>query len=404
MTFKEFLNKKGHSTDAFVSLEMSEQAKIHTEFLDEIGKGLDSKATKEDITSALTKAVEEINKTTGEEIRNQIAEMTKNAPEFKHLKQLVKDNFETIKENIKKGNTQDLFVVKAPEIHRTDNDVVTFDTTVNFEVGDNVINDSSIVKIRYPENFILNYISNRLVAKVPTQYRRIEQVDKEGALAITPEGEIKPLVDYSFIMTATDREKAACSIEWSEEFEYDWEALFNEIVRMLETDCIREWQQFILQAIFAEATPYVASALDLTLSNPDNGHVAMAAQAQLEALNYQANLVLMNPGDWTVLKTQQDNEGRPVILPYVGANDINGMTVVRNNYIPQGTMYVMDRSIFTEIHGGFMFRTGQYNDQLIRNLYTLIAEVFFILNIAQRDKVGIVEVDIDVVKTLLLKP
>jgi len=360
---------------------------------------------KQEVSNEVKSATNDLKDFLGEEIKGQIAEMTKNAPEFKHLKQLVKDNFETIKDNIKKGNAQDLFVVKAPQIHRTDNDVVTFDNSVNFEAGDNVINDSSIVKIRYPENFILNYISNRLVAKVPTQYRRTEQVDKEGVLAITEEGAIKPLVDYSFIMTATDREKATCRIEWSEEFGYDWEALFNEIVRMLETDCIREWQELILQGIFAEATPYVVGGvLDFTLSNPDNGHVAMAGQSQLEALNYQGNLVLMNPGDWTALKTQQDNDGRPVVLPYVGMNDINGMTVVRSNYIPQGTMYVLDDSIFTEIHGGFMFRTGQYNDQLIRNLYTLIAEVFFILNIAQRDKVGIVQLDIDVVKSLLLKP
>jgi len=97
---------------------------------------------KQEVSNEVKSATNDLKDFLGEEIKGQIAEMTKNAPEFKHLKQLVKDNFETIKDNIKKGNAQDLFVVKAPQIHRTDNDVVTFDDSVNFEAGDNVINDS----------------------------------------------------------------------------------------------------------------------------------------------------------------------------------------------------------------------------------------------------------------------
>lgn len=364
--------------------------------------------TKAVIDAEVKAQVEEAKKTikaelTGE-IENQITDkMVMNKETKENLKSLVKENFKEIVTAIKEGKTQDLFTVKAPIIHRTDNDIMTFDATVDFEVGDNIVEETGIVGIRYPENFILNYIPNRQVAKVPNQYRRVEQVSKQGLLTITAEGAVKPLISYDFVKTATDRDKAACRIEWSEEFEYDWEALFNEIVRMLETDAVREWQKMVLDAVFAVATPYVSSSLDGTLVNPDNGHVIIAAQAQMEALNYQPNLVLMNPADWTALSVQQDLDGKPVMLPYVGENDINGVRVVRNNQIPVGTAYVMDSTLFREQHGGFIFRSGQYNDQLIKNLYTLIAEIFFIVNIAQRDVVGVVEVDLDVVKDLLTK-
>ena len=341
------------------------------------------------------------------EIENQLTDKMKaqlGSETKENLKNLIKDNFSEIKNCIKNGVSKDLFTVKAPIIHRTDNDIMTFDATVDFEVGDNVITEAGIVGIRYPENFILNYIPNSQVAKVDAQYRRIEQVSKQGLLAVTLEGGLKPLVSYDFIQTATDREKAACRIEWSEEFQYDWESLFNEIVRKLETDCVREWQDLILDTVLTVAVPYVSSSLDGTLTNPDNGHAIIAAQDQMQALNYSPNLVLMNPSDWTALSTQQDLEGKPLMLPYVGTNDINGINVVRNNKIPQGTAYVLDTTLFREQHGAFMFRTGQYNDQLIHNLYTLIAEVFFVVNIAQRDVVGVVEVDLEAVKDVLQKP
>ena len=60
--------------------------------------------------------------------------------------------------------------------------------------------------------------------------------------------------------------------------------------------------------------------------------------------------------------------------------------------------------MYREQHGDFILRTGQYNAQLIENEYTAIGEVFSILQIAERDLVGWLALDLDAVKTALLKP
>jgi len=117
---------------------------------------------------------------------------------------------------------------KAAAIHMTNNGTVTNDTGLDYPATDNFLVDNDIAKIRYPENFILNVIPNTQVANVPAQRIRKEQAPKEGAVAVTAEGAVKPLQQYKFVRTSTDRAKYAGRIEWSEEFEMDFMALFAE--------------------------------------------------------------------------------------------------------------------------------------------------------------------------------
>src|SRR5690606_41879628 len=57
---------------------------------------------------------------------------------------------------------------------------------------------------------------------------------RSSDLALVDEGGTKPLVQFTFVKTSTDRQKYAGRIEWSEEFEMDNEMLFSEIITMFE--------------------------------------------------------------------------------------------------------------------------------------------------------------------------
>lgn len=318
------------------------------------------------------------------------------------LKKMVKEKHQEIVSAFKNKTPLD-FTFKVAAMHMTNNGTVTNADGLDYPLTDNFVVDNEIAMIRYPENFLLNVIPNRQVSKVPAQRIKKGQTTKEGAAAVVAEGAVKPLIQFKFVRTSTDRVKYAGRIEWTEEFEMDYEALFRAILQMFEQEVVRVWQNGLLAEISTNATAYVSSVLDGTFIAPDNGLAIVAGQSQLNALNYYPNVVLMNPADITATLYQQDAEGNMKNVPYINiaTGTIAGMRLIGSNWIPQGTAYVMDSSVYYEEHSDFILREGQYGDQLIENEYTAIGEVFSILSIAERDLVGVLELDLDAVKAVL---
>lgn len=319
------------------------------------------------------------------------------------LKAKIEKDHSKIVEAIKNKTPYELSF-KVAAMHMTNNGTVSNAVGLDYPATDNFLVDEDIAKIRYPENFILNVIPNTQVPTVPAQRIRKEQAALEGSAALTAEGAVKPLTQYKFVRTVTDRVKYAGRIEWTEEFEMDFEALFREIVSMFEMDVVRVWQNGIVTEIMTNASAYVSSALDGTLISPDNGLAVIAGQSQLQSLNYQPDVTLMNPADLVATMFAQDTEGNLKLTPYinVAAGTINGMRLIQSNTITQGFAYVGESRLYRELHSDFIMRTGQYGNQLIENEYTAIGEVFSLLSIAERDLVGWVELDLDAVKTSLL--
>lgn len=318
------------------------------------------------------------------------------------LKSMVKEKHEEIVSAVKEKRAFE-FSFKVAAMHMTNNGTVTNADGLDYPATDNFLVDNDIAKIRYPENFLLNVIPNTQTSNVPAQRIRKEQAPKEGSVTVVAEGAVKPLLQYKFVRTSTDRVKYAGRIEWTEEFEMDFEALFREIVRLFEEDVIREWQDGLLDQIIADATAYVSSTLDGTLVAPDNGLAVVATQSQLQSLNYNPDVVIMNPADMVSTLFQQDNDGNLKLSPYINTTTgtINGMRLIQTNKVPVGTALIGESRLYREIHSDFIMRTGQYNAQLIENEYTAIGEVFSILSIAERDLVGWVAIDLDAVKTAL---
>ena len=320
------------------------------------------------------------------------------------LRKMVKENHTEIVEAIKNKKEFD-FTFKVAAMHMTNNGTVS-NGALTLPLSDNYLMDEEIAVIRYPENFILNVIQNRQASKVPEQSFKKGQATTEGAVAVTAEGAVKPLLQYKFVRTATARKKYAGRIEWTEEFEMDFEALLAAIVRLFEADVIRAWQNGIITQITTDAVPYVSSVLDDTFPAPDNGLAVVATQSVLQQLNYMADTVLMNPADLVSTLYIQNTDGDLKVSPYINATSgtIAGMRLFSSNTIPQGTAYVGDSTVYDEVHSDYIFRTGQYGNQLIENEFTAIGEVFSILSIAEQDLGAWVEVDLAAVKALLLKP
>ena len=323
--------------------------------------------------------------------------------EFKEgLRQILKENHADIVANMKSKGSME-FTFKAPAIHMTNNGTVSMAVGQSISFSDNVQFDNDIAYIRVPENFILNVIRNRQVAKVPQQVVKTSETTKEGAATLVAEGAVKPLIQYKFVRETFERKKYAGRVEWTEEFEMDYTRLLDAIIDMLERDVVTAWQDGLISIIDANATSYVSSPLDGTLVNPDNGLAVVAVASQIASLGYNPNVVIMNPGALVATTYTQDLDGNFSLKPYIDANgrSISGLRVVTSTKIPVDTFYVGDFSVYKEEHSDYILRFGQYNAQFIENEYTAIGEVFTILSIASIDEVAIVKGSFTAVKTAL---
>ena len=332
-----------------------------------------------------------------ESLKGGVTEMIKN-----QMYNVIKENHAKIVEAVKEKKDFPEFAFKVAAMHMTNNGTVSNISGLNFPASSFEV-DNDIFMIKVPENFILRVIRNSQRAKVPQTVIKTQQVPSEGAVAVVAEGAVKPLLQYKFQRTSTSRKKYAGRIEWTEEFEMDFEALLDAIVDMFERDVITAWQDDLINIITTNATAYVSSSLDGTLVYPDNGLAIVAAAQQVKALGYTPNFVLMNPVDIDAAVYTQDADGNFQLKPYIDAsgNRIAGITVIPSLKIDEGTALVGDFSIYKEIHSAFIMRRGQYGDQFIENEYTLVGEVFSVLNAAPASYTGVININLATVKAAL---
>ena len=320
------------------------------------------------------------------------------------LRKAIEDNKSKITEAIRTGQDFEMeFSAKRVAAKFTGATAQTNDTGVLLPINENYELESGISVIRYPENFLLNVISNRQVAKVPQQIIKNEQATAEGAVALVAEGGTKPLTSDTFIRTLTTRNKYAGRIEWTEEFEMDNDMLYAEILSMFEDKVIREWQKGLLATIVSNGVAYTTSVLNGKFVIPDNGLAVIALQSVINGMNFNADTVIMHPSDIVTTMFTQNTLGESRLLPYMQNGQINGLRVFANNGVTLGTVVVFDSSIYKEIHSGFILRFGTYSDQFIKNEKSAIGEVFSILRVAKNTLPGAMAGSLATIRAALQK-
>lgn len=320
----------------------------------------------------------------------------------KNLETIVKENYESIKTAIKNKAIFE-FTVKDVDIHATNNGTVANALGVTYPTTDNFRMFPGFSALSRPEDMLMNYIQSSQKSVVNKTVLLRQEVATEGAFAIVAESAEKPLIQYKFENVQYTRLKIAGRIEWTEEFEMDFNSLLNAIIRLFEVDLVNAWEDEVVDVITNISTSYVGTSLDGTLSVPTNGLAVVAAAGQIKDLNYRPRLVVMNPSDVLATLYVQDDKGHFINQPFIDVANgkIDGMTLVTTTRIPQGKILVMDPSVLWEEHSANIMRTGQYGEQLIHNEYTLIAEKFFIIFYAPKDTKAIVYDDLAVIKAAL---
>lgn len=309
------------------------------------------------------------------------------------LRHKVKENHAKIVDAIKNkkehvlGNiiVDTLRMAAAP--HQNSNGTVTLGSGVAYPTVENFRESDIIATIRQPENFIFDVIRNTQLSKVENTLIKVEQASVEEKPDVVVEGGEKPLVQYKWVKNAISRKKIAGRIEWSEEFEIDNEKLFAAIVAMIERDVLKEWNDVTLAAIIANATAYTTSPWSGTIPSPNLDDLAVVLMTLINNANYNANTIVLNPVDLATLLLTKDSIGRRIESMILGTNQF-GVNIVASTKVTAGNILVFDSSTYREFHTALDVRVGQYEDQFIKNMWTLIAEMYTLLDTAELDKVA----------------
>lgn len=313
----------------------------------------------------------------------------------RNLSAVVQERKSEIVDAIKNKKELDLFALRVAAPHQNNNGTVGVGTIIgsatptSLPLVENWDDSDVIATFRTPENYILELISTREVAKVVNTRIKTEQSPKDGDFALVTETNAKPLVQYKFVKNAIERIKVAGHIEWSEEFEIDNGLLMNAIYRLIEVDILKKLNDALYAKIIALATPYTSSTSDAKIILPNTNDVATVLGGIINCQGYNADYVVLNCGDVTNLLLTKKADGTYIINPLVTPDGrINGLKIISTPTVGAGNILVMDSSIFKIEKTKVSMRVGTINDQLIKNMFTLVAETFAILDVNKIDLPG----------------
>ncbi|GEM_PF-1586538 len=412
--------KNGNTLDPAVEKLVTGIEEAFTELISTEVKGSEERNAKA-MSDAITKVIGNLPQEEGKEavtltdqLRSMAEKMDKiesqskrklNNEERFNLRKKLEQNKEAILEAIRSPSPKEVDInfsaMRAPQVMTTQNVV----TGVDVSSALNAVMDSEISYIRYPQNFVLDIIRNRQVSRVPEARIKREQTSREGQAVVVPEGGLKPLVSYTFEDKIYRRQKIAAHMEWTEEFEMDFESLFNAIIDLFERDLLLDWQNILLQTIISTAPAYVSTSLDGTIPFPNIYTAIGAGILSIQNMEFNPNVIWMNQADVWAMNLSQDSTGQVIIPPImVGNNQIAGLRLYSSSRIDQGYALIGESDTWREEHTDFISRIGLINEQLIHNEKTIVGEVFSLMYQSVRDQGSWIYLDISAVMAALQRP
>lgn len=310
--------------------------------------------------------------------------------------------------------------------------IMTTDNTIS---GDNLLPDeliesfstSAFVEKRRQREYVFDMAFRRTVAKI-TQFKTwLEEGGEEGTFAIVAEGGLKPLVSMGLVRNHSEYKKVAAKYVVTEEFAKFRTEAYNIIQRLIRNKLMRDYQALLTTDLIADAAAYVGSALDDQYAAPTDYHAIAAVAAQVEALGFNPDLLIMNPQDKWRIGMAQDSAGAFILqVPMTdteGQTRILGFTVRTSSRIPVGSFVlgesglweIEDEPITVRMGYGITVTSGvigtsgasgvtAVESDLDHNRFRVIVETYFHNFIATNNTGSFVSATFAAVKALLLAP
>lgn len=280
---------------------------------------------------------------------------------------------ESFKEAIA-GNRSMSFTIKADPTTIMSGNFADAPHALRYEV------EPGINKPATEDNVILPLL-NKGGTNSPT-IRWINRSYPNGEAAFIGEGVLKPYVDWTYAEEVSTAKKVADSTKVSTEMLQDFDYMESEIrdvLRSLVEDKIDE--QLLtgdgtganLTGILTNASAYVGTGLDGTVTSANLVDAIRASVLQLRQLQQKPNVVLLNPADKARLDLLKNTLGN-YIAPETRAL-LASLNIIETMAIDEGKLVVLDTSKFkVRMYKEITLTFGWENDDFRRNLVTAICE------------------------------
>lgn len=386
--------------DEFLRLEMEQKSTkdLIKSITAEVVKELDlSKVEIEDSMGrkyALNKFVDDI---TDQVDKIRVKAQSINAGMEKQINQVV----ESMKQQFEANQSQ----LKA--VHDSKNGVVSLTpkavspiTTASF--GDRVIiglREPGVDYPRLPERFIFDYISTMNGGEGSNPLSWVEMVNGSGAPGWQAgEGAEKASMNWTYVEKKVNAETISVWTPVSRQALLNWPMLEQEIRFELTRRLLNVLDQAIINGdgtnntIFGikyYANTFDAGSLAGTVVDANRGDVLRAAIGQVRkgAVNanpeiggFRPNLIVVSEDTYTSIDLEKSSLNGQYLLPrWINeeATRIKGVTVIASNFIDDDEFIVGDfsRYLFNLVEN-LRIDVGYINDQFVKNLLTIRAEVY----------------------------
>lgn len=232
--------------------------------------------------------------------------------------------------------------------------VMTTANTVDedtFSIPPELLESFSIAEFvgkRYGTQYIYDVADRTVISEIDEYKTWLEEGDEEGAFAIVAEGAIKPLVSTSLVRNFAKAKKVAGKYIITEEFAKFRKNAYSIIRRLIMDKMVRDYNAIITTDFQAEAAGYTGTALDGTITAPNDYDAIGAVAAQIESLNFQADTLVINPQDKWRIRLTKDAEGR-YLFPMVTENGqtiVLGLRLISTTYQTVGTFTLAEAGLF----------------------------------------------------------
>jgi len=252
------------------------------------------------------------------------------------IKKAITENFENIK-NVKVGKSVD-FEIKAVGDMTTGN--ISGDEERDFS---NVVAKVPNQKVNFSD----------LVGVIPISggtYTFPRELAGEGAMATQTEGASKAQRDYDFLHVDVTTDFIAGYARYSKKMANNVQYLEGFLPGALRRDYMKAESTIFNTALIAQAT---ASA-ELAASHDNKTEQILAEVATLEALDFDANGIVLTTADYYDILTTEKSTGAGYGLPFGwtyegGVLRCLGIAVVKSNWLAANKYYVGDWSTVKKV-------------------------------------------------------
>lgn len=242
----------------------------------------------------------------------------------------------------------------------------------------------TIYEIARNPTFVSNYVD--MGTTDLSRLAWINETSLVGLPALVLEGAQKPLTQRTFQVNYSVAKKIAAYIGITEEFDQDLPYLSTAVRRLLQMDVVRAFDLQVQADVQAAATQLsfttqlgpnnlTLAAYKAAIYNATYYDALFAMGTAVRLANYIPNISLINPLTYGKLVMTKDAYGRYNVPPDEMLRQINPQQ--GNNLFPDMALVGDLKQFKVDIYEDFSLKVGWINDDLIRNQFTIVAEVRF---------------------------